>query len=138
MYRQSVLSRVLRQHLGGTSCRGKKYTLYAYLTKYVDEGGETGLTAYLRVAEENIVAHPLQVRAWENSDREDLAPLNTPLSSSILQLVDSAAISPDRLAYKLHVTREAADATAARLLAAGLLTMLHTKHGFVLTASIKE
>lgn len=104
---------------------------------YVDEGGDAGLTAYLRVADENIVAHPLQVRAWESSDREDLAPLNTPLSSAILQLVDSAAISPDRIAYQLHVTREAADATVARLLGAGLLTILHTKHGFVLTTPVK-
>lgn len=89
--------------------------------------------AYYRVADENIVAHPLMVRAWQcNAPLSLTADLNVP---RLLQLVEQ---HPDGLDARdvpisLHISTPRAERLIVQLAAAGLLTFAHRRQGFLLT-----
>ena len=89
--------------------------------------------AYYRVADENIVAHPLMVRAWQCNEPLSLtADLNVP---RLLQLVEQ---HPDGLDARdvpiaLHISTPRAERLIVQLAAAGLLTFAHRRQGFLLT-----
>ncbi len=89
--------------------------------------------AYYRVADENIAAHPLMVRAWQ------LQSGNTPLvmghtHAAMLALTAETPVSADsrRLALALHIPERTAADTAAELAAAGALVFSYTRDGFIL------
>ena len=82
------------------------------------------MRAYYRVADENIAAHPLMVRAWEkqHSDRPSAFGLEGP-HSAILEYIASKAPLNDirRIAIDLHLAFDAVDDAVASLAAMGLV-----------------
>lgn len=97
------------------------------------------LRAYYRVADENIAAHPLMVRAWRLSD--DASENNSPLyldslATDILDTVRNAPepIDPGALPLTLHRSVSATNALTARLIAMGLIDIVFTNRTFKLTA----
>ena len=85
------------------------------------------LRAYYRVADENIAAHPLMVRAWML--QADASPSDEPLmldgfAQEILAAVRGAdePLDPSQLPIMIHRSAAATSALAARLLALGLIS----------------
>lgn len=77
---------------------------------------------YLRVADENRVAHPLLVKAWLRSGSSSSAML-TDLDSRLLALIGDTpgGIDPDHLATTAHVSRTAAETSIVALTVMGLI-----------------
>ena len=89
--------------------------------------------AYYRVADENIVAHPLMVRAWQCDE-----PLSLTADSAVprlLQLVEQHpdGLDPRQVPIALHISTPRAERLIVQLAAAGLLTFAHRRQGFQLT-----
>ena len=78
--------------------------------------------AYLRVADENRVAHPLLVKAWLRSGSSSSAML-TDLDSRLLALIGDTpgGMDPDHLATTAHVSRTAAETSIVALTVMGLI-----------------
>jgi len=86
------------------------------------------MRAYYRVADENIAAHPLMVRAWEKQ-RSALSAtfsLEGP-QAAILEYLSAHAPVTDmrRIALDLHIVFDAADDAVASLAAMGLVDFDH-------------
>lgn len=79
--------------------------------------------AYYRVADENIVAHPLMVRAWRMT--EEGAPAALAYSATdghLLSALESrGAASVEELMLDAHLSRTAAEEVITRLAAAGII-----------------
>lgn len=100
---------------------------------YVREHDGT-LHAYFRVADENITAPAMMVRAWELESNDDAIFFSTE-TASVLAAVDNSpqgSLSPDRLPYASHLPLATSLETGARLIAAGVLRLVHTPGGFLL------
>ena len=86
--------------------------------------------AYFRVADENIVAHPLMVRAWQNRQ-----PLSLAADQCVPRLMNLLEQYPDgldtrRVAIDLHISTQRADQLIVQLASAGVITFVHTRQGF--------
>ncbi len=92
------------------------------------------LKAYYRVADENIAAHPLMVRAW-NAAAENrgltIGVNDTLLLETLRELGDN--ISPETLISRVRLSRQSAEDTIVRLAAAGVIGFSHSDSGFILT-----
>lgn len=77
--------------------------------------------AYYRVADENIAAHPLMVRAWELDDNS--APALTQRHYALAALYNGGvAMSERQAALALHISVSEAEDIIVRLASAGLIT----------------
>ena len=84
----------------------------------VEEGGAR--KAYYRVADENIAAHPLMVRAWELDD--STAPALAQRHYELAALYSGGvAMSERRAALALHISLAEAEDIIVRLASAGLI-----------------
>lgn len=97
--------------------------------------------AYYRVADENIAAHPLMVRAWQRAS-DPAAPSLALMRehTELLRLVESAGTvaSARAAALALHISQPAAEELIISLAAAGLLTFRHNGSAFVIASSDGE
>ncbi|MDO5394528.1 MAG: ATP-binding protein [Bacteroidales bacterium] len=90
--------------------------------------------AYIRVADENIVAHPLMVRAWMNHRPQD--DILDETAWEILDAVRNAAtpLPPEVLPMLIHRSTAITNATVVRLVNLGLLSFTYVTHRFRLVA----
>lgn len=103
----------------------------------VDAGEPDGSwKAYYRVADENIAAHPLMVRAWQLA-ADPARPALSVLSdhSELLDLVAKNGSVPDAraVALALHISQTRAEELIVSLAASGLLGFRHDGNSFVIT-----
>ena len=81
--------------------------------------------AYCRVADENIVAHPLMVRAWQAD-----APVSFSLDSTAAELLQWLDTQPEgvestEIALRLGLSQRRADNLIVSLASAGILTFIY-------------
>ena len=94
--------------------------------------------AYFRVADENIAAHPLMVRAWEQkyADNAPTFSLEGPAAAILDYIVSKKQVSDTRrMALDLHISADTADSYIARLAAIELLRFKYSAGHFVLEAA---
>ena len=94
--------------------------------------------AYFRVADENIAAHPLMVRAWRHmaSGRRSVFRLDGPEAAIMAALPDDeATIGIPEAMRVTGVSRRTAESAVIRLVALGLVEFVHAPAGFVLRRS---
>ena len=90
--------------------------------------------AFYRVADENILAHPLMVRAWQRKaaggDGEMVFSF-TEAESRLLELLDEASgqFAVRDIALRLHITTAAAEQLIVRLAAIDIIAFKYTGHG---------
>lgn len=100
--------------------------------------------AYYRVADENIAAHPLMVRAWQMRDNASDGGLVFSLSSlesRLLDLLDEAGetgLEPQRIALGLHISQSHADEIIVRMTAIGIISFIHTGTHFLIRRTDAE
>lgn len=90
--------------------------------------------AFYRVADENILAHPLMVRAWQRKatrSEGEMVFTFTEAESRLLEILDS---DPGRfgvrdIALRLHVTTAAAEQLIVRLAAIDIIAFKYIGHG---------
>lgn len=101
---------------------------------------EGRFVAYLRVADENVVAHPWLVEAWkvrEAASAEGCAPLLGDTERRLMALVASAGgIAPEDAPRAMRCSQLRAMRAAVNLIAAGLLAMERRHSGFILTEPV--
>lgn len=108
----------------------------------VDEG-RGQMRAYFRVADENIVAHPLMVHAWRlaNDSRSAMSLSLSDNESQILNLIfksEALGITPEQLTANVMVSQRTLNDILVRLLALNLITFKHDGHKFVLVTVSQE
>ena len=104
---------------------------------YVDEGGGKK-RAYYRVADENIAAHPLMIRAWERR-KSVFAPVISQQHSALLALLDQPReVDPVSLAISLHCSRATAEELIVSLAAIGSIEFIHTQGRFFIATASNE
>lgn len=94
------------------------------------------LRAYFRVADENIAAHPLMVRAWQAAADVGAAPrmLGQAETTLLQYLRDAGGTAPvDSFIATLPMSAATARSTIVTLAALSLVRFLHTPSGFQLT-----
>jgi predicted HTH transcriptional regulator len=92
--------------------------------------------AYYRVADENISAHPLMVRAWQHeNDKSDTLFTLTDAETALLNALhtDSQPISTTKLPIILHTSQRAADDMVVRLAAMGIIHFVYSAQEFKIT-----
>ncbi|MDE6334085.1 MAG: ATP-binding protein [Muribaculaceae bacterium] len=94
--------------------------------------------AYCRVADENIVAHPLMVRAWQMD-----APVSFCLDSTsagLLQWLDSRpdGVEATEIALQLGISQRRADNLIVSLAAAGVLSFVYRAPHFLIARTMNE
>lgn len=99
----------------------------------IDEGNES-YRAYWRVADENIVAHPLLKAAWELRAKGTALILNQ-THQAMLKLFDNTETPIDirRFAIKLHIGEDTASKIITELAAADVLTFGYKAGNFTLS-----
>ncbi len=87
--------------------------------------------AYYRVADENIVAHPLMVKAWQMRESSQSLFTLSSAESSLLQMLDSSdqPLSARDIALGLHITSAAAENIIVRLASLGIVEFDYIGHG---------
>lgn len=93
------------------------------------------LKAYYRVADENIAAHPLMVRAWKlhASPRATAFSLNGNHSAVLGLIAERGSIADSReAAITLHISQHEADAIVADLASMDLIQFVYMNGGFVI------
>lgn len=99
--------------------------------------------AYFRVADENIIAHPLMVKAWQrretSSDEASLFSLSS-VESSLLEYLDASRepVTPRDIALTLHIPTDAADELIVRLASIGILEFCYTGKSEFRLARVKD
>lgn len=97
--------------------------------------------AYYRVADENIVASPLMVKAWRRkaSDIPTLFSLS-PAEQTLISLLspDDASIELEDIMRQCLLSRAAAEDTVIRLYALGVITFRFFNRRFLITAAHPE
>lgn len=100
--------------------------------------------AFYRVADENIVAHPLMVRAWQRkaarSDGEMVFSF-TEAENRLLELLDTAPrqFGVRDIALRLHVTTAAAEQLIVSLAAIGIIEFKYVGNGeFAIVRTAKK
>lgn len=87
--------------------------------------------AYYRVDDENIVAHPLMIKAWQRREAPDADATIFSLrsvESSLLQYLDASPepVTPRDIALTLHIPAAAADELIVRLASIGIIEFTYT------------
>lgn len=81
--------------------------------------------AYYRVADENIAAHPLMVRAWRREADKDGCRIysvgDAGIHGAIIEAVESGADTPTAVARAIHTSQRSVDDAIVDLLVAGAL-----------------
>ncbi len=92
------------------------------------------LVAYYRVKDENITAHPLLVKAWklQNMESGQLFTLSPAEKLLLKHLENNPLTTIEEYMYATHSSKVTAEAVITRLLASGIITMVHTPSGFKL------
>ncbi|MDE5785411.1 MAG: ATP-binding protein [Duncaniella sp.] len=101
----------------------------------VDEGGGT-MKAYYRVADENIAAHPLMVRAWREralSSGMLIRPDGT--ERLLLDMLAVSTVTVDDFMLRAHISREKAEDVVVKMHCASLVDFCFDGDRFVLTLS---
>ncbi len=95
------------------------------------------LRAYFRVADENIVAHPLMVRAWRRKDDPDSAVMFDldANRTSILNTLRDATITPEELLLRVSMSRRRLEDAVVDLAVMGLIDFAYINHRFHLVVS---
>lgn len=91
--------------------------------------------AYYRVGDENIVAHPLMVRAWERSASGlggCLLKLSDSESALLRYLSTTSGSTPEELTRIVRLSLRSTENLIVRLAAMGLVTFKHTSSGFII------
>lgn len=83
---------------------------------------------YYRVNDENIVAHPLMVRAWRLAADEGTLLSFSHTESRAIELADIRPMSVRELALELHCSQSRTDELVVRLTTAGILEFVYD-HG---------
>ena len=99
------------------------------------------LRAYFRVHDENIVAHPLMVRAWKTMAANGLPQLFSDFDSQLLAMVREAGVDgvdPDGVGRLCHVSAESACQAVVRLCASGLVEFAYSQSGFRLVVPVRD
>lgn len=101
------------------------------------------LRAYFRVADENIVAHPLMVRAWQTAADTVAAPALSldAEAAAVLDAVDKGDDVPADcavIAVRAHLSERTAADIIVRLAAVGVLDFAYTGHGFGIIRAADE
>lgn len=102
----------------------------------VDEGAGR-LKAYYRIADENIAAPPLMMRAWQIVSEGAGTPLDS-RHYSMAAIFDSPDVRLDeqQTALRMHLSLADTRETLAALVAAGVLRLVHdSSRGFLLAAA---
>ncbi len=89
--------------------------------------------AYYRVKDENFVAHPLMVEAWElaASDKGDaMTSLSEDDLSLLRHLEERGETTPENYMVSCHRSERTSRDTIVRLLAMGIVEMVHRPDGF--------
>ena len=91
--------------------------------------------AYYRVADENIVAHPLMVRAWRLAEEETIPPLAySATEARLLSALEARkAASVEELMVDSHLSRHNAEDVITRLAAMGIIGFEYYHPSFLLT-----
>jgi predicted HTH transcriptional regulator len=95
--------------------------------------------AYFRVADENISAHPLMVRAWQKQhDNEDSIFSLSEAETSLLNALDEAnePLSTSRLPMLLHASQRATDDIVVRLAAMDIISFVYVDQQFKIIRNI--
>lgn len=91
------------------------------------------LVAYYRVADENIAAHPLMVRAWTLSGTDSTGFSFSGEELSALSLIESSQpLTPEQFFRTVRLSRSRAEQLLVRMLSLGTVTMKHTSAGFII------
>jgi hypothetical protein len=93
---------------------------------------------YYRVADENIVAHPLMVRAWrlsENNDADGCMAYSETESSLLSALEARGLATVEQLMIDTHLSQNATEAAVTRLVALGLLRFEYRHPRFLLASN---
>ena len=92
--------------------------------------------AYYRVADENIVAHPLMVRAWKRRAAQTDGGLLTltPDESALLRCVSASedGVTPEELSRAVCLSLRTTENLIVRLAAMNLIGFRHHSPGFVI------
>lgn len=93
--------------------------------------------AYYRVADENIVAHPLMVRAWQKD-----APVRFSLDATSAALIEWLDTRPEgveaaEIALQLGISQRRADNLIVALASAGVLTFTYHAPRFLIARSVE-
>lgn len=100
----------------------------------VDEGSGV-FKAYYRVADENIVAHPLMVRAW--SETTGGATYGSD-EVAVMEAVTDGADTPRAIALKAGLSMERAEDIIVKLTSLGLLEFAYKHPGFHIRVSAAQ
>lgn len=89
-------------------------------------------TAYYRVKDENIVAHPVMVRAWRQSARDGGVVLSlTEAESALLSYLEEWGMTTvDDYMRGAHISRPTAEDIVVRLYAAGVVDFVYSGSEF--------
>ena len=93
------------------------------------------------VHDENIVAHPLMVRAWKTMAANGLPQLFSDFDSQLLAMVREAGVDgvdPDGVGRLCHVSAESACQAVVRLCASGLVEFAYSQSGFRLVVPVRD
>lgn len=90
--------------------------------------------AYYRIADENIVAHPLMVKAWKMRETTHLSGTLFSLSaneSSLLELLDMSdrPLSVREISVGIHLTSATTDNLIAKMASVGIVDFVYTGNG---------
>ncbi len=90
--------------------------------------------AFYRVADENIVAHPLMIKAWQLAEAPDEASALFAMShieSGLLDLLEQSQqpLSARDIALQLHIPARSADDIIAKMAAVGIVEFRYTGNG---------
>lgn len=93
--------------------------------------------AYFRVKDENIVAHPVMVHAWERmrADEELVFSLSDYESRMLSHLKESGMMSIEDYIRASHMSRSASEDLISRLYRLGLVEFVYTGTGFMIVKS---
>ena len=85
--------------------------------------------AYIRVADENIAAHPLMVRAWQRQADSNGCRIysvgDTGIHGSIIEAVTDGACTPSAISLAIHASQRSANDAIVDLLVAGALRFIY-------------
>ncbi len=92
--------------------------------------------AYYRVADENIAAHPLMVRAWrmQASERSALMSLDGVESALVAAITERGSVAIADAMLLVPASRRTIEGAIVRLASLGIITFAHhPRHGFTLS-----
>lgn len=98
---------------------------------------------YYRVADENIVAHPLMVRGWQRAAQDTPVALGDTHRAVLSAIEKLGSTQPQGsslldIARIAHMSVSAAETAVADLFSLSLVAMRHTPHGFMIVQPATE